>query len=431
MYEGIVSRITNLQPIVGADFIVSADVTVGGQKIASVVTSKDTPVDSLGVYFGADIQLSTEYCAANNLLITKDEQGNKIAGSGYLDPDKRRITTQRFKGVKSEGLWMPISTVAGSYNEGDKIGAPIAIRYPKFTAVEKPSKPLTRMQKIKRYLSNLMSVPFSLDFPEHTDTDQYLHNLAEIARIPVGTEFWITEKLHGTSHRYGYVLAPNKLTLWQKLINTIVRKVTQNVPYAETSYQYVHGTRRVVLGSDDNGGYYGSNQFRYDAIGTPLLNKGEIVYGEIVGYVGKMPIMNRHDTSPLKEIKKAFGPEMVYDYGLAPGENKFYVYRITQDDGLGHKDLSFPDMQLRAAELGYDHVPLMAHDIFNGDVEQLTSALEAYAQENGIYSESVLGNHISEGVVIKFATGQTFKFKSYGFKVLEGILKVADMEDMV
>lgn len=434
MYEGIVARIDNVQPIKGADFIVSAEVKVGNLTLAHVVTSKDTPVGTLGVYFGSDIQLSTEYCEKNNLLVVRDEQGNKVSGSGYLDPDKRRITTQRFKGMKSEGLWMPLDSLIShvvfpenGYSEGDKIGAPIAIRYPKVMQSEAKTERVKKgfWARFERWITNR----FYAEFPEHYDTDQLLHNLRTLEIFEKDTKFWISEKLHGTSHRVGYIDAPNNLTLWQKFVNFVARKVVGSVVYAEHSFQIVHGSRRVTLGSKNNNGYYGSNQFRYDTVGNPALNKGEIVYGEIVGYVNNSPIMNPHDTSPVKEIKRAYGDLMVYDYGQTIGTAKFYVYRITQHDGIKHIDLSFDDMVKRATELGYDTVPVL----YTGEFENAESLLDIankYAQNDGIYSESVLGNHISEGIVIRFANDFVYKHKGYGFKVLEGILKVVDSEDV-
>lgn len=438
MYEGIVARIENLQPIKGADFIVAADVMVSNVVIAHVVTGKDTPVGTLGVYFGADIQLSADYCEKNNLCVKRDSEGNKIAGSGYLDPEKRRITTQRFKGMKSEGLWMPIDTVSGTYFEGDKIGEPVAKRYPKIFQTEAKRYPKivqteakqarvknSFMDRFERWITNR----YHAEFPLHYDTDQLLHNLRTLEIIPVGTKFWITEKLHGTSHRMGYVDAPNNLTRWQKIVNFIARKLFGNVPHVEHSYQYVHGSRRVTLDKNSSG-YYGSNQFRYDTVGSPNLNKGEIVYGEIVGYVDSSPIMNPHDTTPVKEIKKAYGDRMVYDYGQDVGTAEFYVYRITQFDGLTHQELPFDAMIERAKELGYKTVPVLYSGEFL-DVDTTVNVCNRYAQNDGIYSESVLGNHISEGIVIRFENDFVFKHKGYGFKVLEGILKVVDSEDVV
>lgn len=433
MYEGIVARLENLTPIKGADYIVAADVMVSNVRIAQVVTSKDTPEGSLGVYFGADIQLSVDYCEKNNLCVKRDSEGNKIAGSGYLDPDKRRITTQRFKGEKSEGLWMPINTLDsftvayGDLKEGDKIGSPVAIRYPKIvqTTNEKTERINNNwLARMERWITN----KFYAEFPLHYDTDQLLHNLAIIEKIPVGTKFWITEKLHGTSHRVGYIDAPNTLTFWQKFINFGARKFFDNTVHAEHSYQYVHGSRRVTLGNSDKGGYYGSNQFRYDAVGNPALHKGEIVYGEIVGYVGNSPIMNPHDTTPVKEIRKTYGDRMVYDYGQKTETAKFYVYRITQYDGMIHKDLSFDDTIKRATELGYATVPLL-HTSVCLSTDQVVSLANEYAQNDGIYSESTLGNHIMEGIVIRFDNGLVFKHKGYGFKVLENIIKIPDIED--
>ena len=51
------------------------------------VVGLDTQVGQMGIYFPVDGQLSAEFCAANDLVRRKDENGNPCGG--YLDPDKR------------------------------------------------------------------------------------------------------------------------------------------------------------------------------------------------------------------------------------------------------------------------------------------------------------------------------------------------------
>ena len=332
MYEGLVSRIGNMRPIKGADFIVQADVLINGTVITSVVTSKNTPDQTLGIYFCADIQLSEEYCKANNLLVLRDEQENKIPGSGYLDPDKRRITAQRFKGVKSDGLWMPATSLdyihdnskvpSQSLKEGDKIADymrsdavlfPITRRYPKpetFTSMSKSGK-------VQRELES---------FPRHYDTDQLMHNLEEFKHaLEHNTHVYITEKCHGSSHRVGNVLVPIELKWYQKIVNKLFKN-----HFKDSKYQIVHGTRNVVL-NEDTTGYYGSNQFRYDAVGNPDIPVNTILYGEIVGYIGERPIMPVHSTKDVPEYKKRYGDTITYHYGQEVNTARFYVYRVIQD----------------------------------------------------------------------------------------------------
>ena len=89
----------------------------------SVIVDMKTKVGDLGIYFPTDLQLSEEYCNKNNLVRRFDENGNNIGG--YLDPDKRNIRAMKLRGEKSEGLFMPLESLAYTgetkFSVGDKI----------------------------------------------------------------------------------------------------------------------------------------------------------------------------------------------------------------------------------------------------------------------------------------------------------------------
>jgi hypothetical protein len=415
MYEGIITRLGDIRAIQGADYLVAATCFVGNIAIADVVVGINSKNDDLGVYFGADIQLDLGFCEEHNLLKTYDGQGNKIAGSGYLDPDKRRITSQRFKKVKSEGLWLSLATTGLSGKEGDKIGEPIARRYPKPVAKTNTSQPALVRDDLNQY------------FPKVGDTAQPLYSLNDFEHVAIGTPIVITEKQHGTSHRVGLVEIPTTLKWYQSLVNKVSNFLGFRKPYAEREWRLLHGTRSVALDTDKIG-YYGSNQFRYDAVGTPALEKGEVVYGEIVGWVGDTPIMPAHDTKDFKELKQ-FGASMYYDYGQAKGTCKFYVYDIKRWSGFAFKSLPWKQIKERSKELGYDTVPELACYMWDGNVQELVANVKKLAEENGnMWSKSRLGNHISEGVVIRIGD-KRYKYKGYTFKVLEGIETLPNIED--
>ena len=58
----------------------------------------NTKIGDIGIYFPTDLQLSVEFCDQNNLVRKKDENGNNIGG--YMDPNKRNVTTIRLRGEK-------------------------------------------------------------------------------------------------------------------------------------------------------------------------------------------------------------------------------------------------------------------------------------------------------------------------------------------
>ena len=90
---------------------------------ASVIVDLSVKIDDIGIYFPIDLQLSEEYCNQNNLTRKLDSEGNNIGG--YLDPNKRNIRAMRFRGERSEGLFMPLDSLfytgITSFEIGDKI----------------------------------------------------------------------------------------------------------------------------------------------------------------------------------------------------------------------------------------------------------------------------------------------------------------------
>lgn len=103
MYKAIIAKIDSIEPIEGADRIVKASI-LG----SNVVVSSDTKEGTMGIFFGVDGQLSEEYATRNNLIRKKDADGNNIGG--FLE-DNRRIRCLKLKGVKSDGLFMPIDSL--------------------------------------------------------------------------------------------------------------------------------------------------------------------------------------------------------------------------------------------------------------------------------------------------------------------------------
>ena len=138
---------------------------------ASVIVDLKTKVGDLGIYFPIDLQLSEEYCRENDLVRRKDENGNPAGG--YLDPDKRNIRAMRFRGTPSEGLFLPLETLAYTgktqFEVGEKIsiinGHEICRKYiPRNSCKGSTPKAGNKARK-KR-------VPLAPLFAEHADTEQ-------------------------------------------------------------------------------------------------------------------------------------------------------------------------------------------------------------------------------------------------------------------
>ena len=108
MYCGYVTTLKNVRPHPNADKMKLAD-CFGN----TVCVGLNAVEGEIVIYFPTDGQLSVEYCAKNDLVRRKDENGNPAGG--YLDPDKRNIKAIKLRGEKSDGLIMPLSSLGYCY----------------------------------------------------------------------------------------------------------------------------------------------------------------------------------------------------------------------------------------------------------------------------------------------------------------------------
>lgn len=425
-YVAIIARIDTTLPIDKADKIQIAKVL--GE---SVVVSKDAKVGDVGVFFCAGTQLSNEYCHENNLF--RDATKNyDTTQSGFFEAT-RRVRAQPFLKVKSEGYFAALESLsfAGDVSKlklGDKFeefdGVKICNKYINEKALKALSIKGTRAVK-------KVAVPF---FKEHVETSQFRHNTHQ---IEVGDLLSFQSKRHGTSGRYGYLSVEKNLPSWKKLINKIL-------PVFKTAeYEYVVGTRRVILESATKEGYHGTEGFRFEVLEQlkPYLTKGMTIYTEIVGYANTKPIMPAHSTKDLKnkEFSKKYGESVLYKYGCVEGTHAFHIYRITLTTEDGNViDLTQPQLVKWCKDRGLDP----AHDVaksylYDGNVEALISLVEGLTEREELLTEDYHDqSHPSEGVIVRVDRGtQTplfLKSKSYVFKVMEGILseKEVDIEDI-
>ena len=386
-----------------------------------VIVGTNTKDGDMGIFLPPDGQLSEEMCKANDLIGYTDEQGNKKGGFFAAN---RRVRAQSFRGVKSEGFWIPLDSLSWpKYNlsklrEGECFdtlnGHPICNKY--YTpATLRAMKPQGLKKKLK----------FQVIMPEHVGTAQFKYH---VSNIPLNSTIYITEKLHGTSGRYGYVPVSPVLTGWKSKAHKILdwlrqRLVGNNTPSKNIFYNYFNGTRRVILSNDRSKqiGYYGDDSFRSDLTKGITLHKGEVLYFEIVGFIPTgRPIMGIHDiqrrtpntgteNTNSRDLYKTYGPKMVYRYGAADNTCKMFVYRITMlnEDGV-ETDLSWPQVQHRCKQLGLVYVPSIATRCFDENYPE--TALGSFV-ESLVEGPSFLDpSHIKEGVVLRIESDQGIQF---------------------
>ena len=420
---------------------------------ASVIVDLNTKIGDLGIYFPIDLQLSEEYCEKNNLVRKLDENGNNIGG--YLEPNKRNIRAMRFRGSKSEGLFMPLETLVYTGKTQFEVGEKIDV----VNGYEICKKYIPRGKKIsnpRNYnKARKKKVPISPLFAEHADTEQLVYNMDAFLENDIVE---MTLKMHGTSGRTGYLPVFQGYTSKFPLFNSLARLKTPPtgkaarklydiaISHATPIYDwgYVTGTRRVVL-DNFNGGFYGDNAFResHAKFFEGKLNKGETVYYEIVGFTTTgAPIMSSVANNKIsdKEFTKQYGKTTTFSYGCKENESACYVYRMTMTNEDGDVVEYPPDyMRYRCEQMGAKYVPVLWRGIVPDklpivfDMETETD----YQETPGDYIKEIaeqyydgpdpIGkNHVREGVVIRILNRPKFcayKHKNFSFKVLEGIAK--------
>lgn len=411
-YTAIISRIST-RPHPNADRLLLGTVVGGNQ----VVVSTATQSGQLGIFFPTDGQLSEGMCKANSLYTkgacAKLGLDPVLYGGGFFDLN-RRVRAQTFRGERSDGLWVPLHYLewAGStWNlvEGDQLtefgGQPICNKY-----MTKATQHATKASRQGKRGATPM-------FPKQIDTAQYRFYSDA---IPPDAIVYITEKLHGTSGRYGLVLDEIALPTWKQQLNRLW-------PIFPTrQWRYLNGSRNVILEQTDGAGYYGTNDFRYTAVEGLQLRKGETIYFELVGWVGDALIMGAQNVvgSGLDQAFVDRWPAvMSYTYGCPQGTTRLYVYRIQQanEDGAA-VELSWMQVVQRCGELGLKTVP----ELDRHEGAYITKEYVTFLAQG---PSSLDERHIREGVVLRIESDrgtQWLKHKSFEFGVLEGYLKVKD-----
>ena len=471
MHCGYITQLKNVRKHPNADKLMLAD-CFGNTVCVPGDTSYENQVV---VYFPSDLQLSAEYCAQHDLVRRKDENGNP-AGV-YLEPGKRNIRAIKLRGEKSDGITMPLDSLA--YTGVDlstlTVGTPITVvngheiccKYIPRSNVKTRVREGNRTRKHKD--------PIAPQFKEHADTEQLAYNLAA---FKPGDEIEITLKIHGTSQRTANlpVLVGYKRTLWDKITRKPVTPIYE--------WGGVSGTRRVVLDNYE-GGFYGSNAFReeHSKFFDGKLWKGETVYYEVAGFTHTgAPIMSICDNKKLndKEFIKQYGKETVFSYGCAPigldinpeyfegyieqgivkehPQSRVFVYRMTMTNEDGEVVEYTPDfMRYRCEQMGAECVPVFyrgfieaieredgtinyrligknALDICDG--ESAGSVVQTMAEMFYDGPDPIGKTHVREGVVVRIINRPKFtayKHKNNSIKEHEGNAKAdaqaPDMEE--
>ena len=310
-YACSVVEIKNLFPIEGADNVLRT--VVNGN---NVVVPKTTEVGSKMLYFVSGTKLSAEYCRVNNLY-DKEENNLDTTKRGFVSFKSRRIKCLRLRGVISDGMLMPLSSLLPFLEQS-------LINYLKvgdeFTDIELNGRVYNICEKyivpIRNSGENNKKGKQSVKISRLVDSQFYLHgdtsNLRKnMDKINPNDIIGIHYKKHGTSFVVGNVQVKRFLSWFEKLVKRFGVKVE------ETMYDIVYSSRKIIkngyLNPTSGEGFYGEDIWGVVAKEIEhLIPKNWTLYGEILGYT-----------------ESGSAIQGKYDYGCKVGEHKVYIYKIS------------------------------------------------------------------------------------------------------
>lgn len=390
-YVATVIRVRTLVPLDKMDKCVG--LPAFGYQV--IVGRESVQIGDLGLLFTAETQLSDEFLKNNNLYRHVEKNVNKEK-AGYFD-DNGRVRAIKLKGNVSSAFFIPLSSLAytgvdfGALSEGDSFdtidGHEICRKY------HRPAQGQSRGNKVRNPQFSRVDAKL---FPEHMDTENYFKNEH---RISDGERIVVTQKLHGTSARFGYQSVQRRLTWLEKIAQYFGIKV------AKREYVPLVGTRRTIRDISDRNFYYEHDVWNdhMDEI-AGVIPKNWIVYGEIIGWAGQSPIQHN------------------YTYDLPQGQSRLYVYRISvvNEDGVS-VDLSWEAVCEWCNNNGIPHVPVVWEGV-KGDFEPQVW-LDTQYHRTGLGQCVPLSDQssVDEGVVVRVEGIRPYvlKAKSPQFLVYE------------
>ena len=288
---------------------------------------------------------------------------------------KHRVKTIRIRGAVSQGLLVRVDEVFDS-DYGLYIGKDVAneLGVTKYEPPEPTGGKFYGQQTSKKQTNP--------HFYKYTSIENFkwYPNLFQ-----PGEMVYVTEKIHGTNFRAGYV--PYHAGTWWKRLKQFL--------HIAPKYEFVYGSHNVQFqDTPQKKGFYGEslgkNVYAEAVEKYDLRNKlqpGEVIYAEIYGD----------------------GIQKGYLYSCQPGERKMAVI----DMQLNNIYINHLEMMLFCANKGLPVVPLDAEFPYSED--QVRMYVEA---------PSWLGKEIREGVVIKpmveehtFMGRKILKWKSEKFLI--------------
>lgn len=321
-YAAIVVTINNVIPLEGCDFVQGTSI-LGNH----VIISKDIKIGDIGIYFPTECQLSHSYLTENNLY-RKSELNKDTSKKGYFE-ENGRVKCVKFRGYKSEGLYMPLSSLEFITSQYSEFGILPGVEFDKLNGVEickkyvikytsSESLPKNGNKKVKEQELKLVDRQFRF----HEDTIALYKNLK---LVKPEDYIHISYKIHGTSAISSKLLCKKKLSFWDK-IGTFLGFNVVNV-----MYDYIYASRRVIKNPEINPN--AQHFYNLDIWGIaheylkPYIPNGITLYYEIAGFLpGGAYIQDEFDYGCIRPITQEYVQGVNY---------KIFIYRITYTNSEG------------------------------------------------------------------------------------------------
>jgi RNA ligase (TIGR02306 family) len=287
-------------------------------------------------------------------VISEPTLSTIFPANSKIKPNNGRIKTIKIRGSISQGLLLPLDKVG--IDADTPVGTDVAAKL----GITKFEPPLDKSSWTSRGLAPTSKRNINPNFSKYTGIENF-KNYSSL--FEEGEQVVITEKIHGTNFRCGYVPVVAN-TLWKKI--KLALRLTPK-------YEFVYGSHNVQLNNillhnepydKSCGNLYADMVMKYRL--RELLKPGEVLYGEIYGD----------------------GIQKNYSYGCKNCEHKLVVFDIMRDGQYSNSE------QVRGWCVRYqmDMVPILYEGEF--DYEQAKALT---------IGDSVLcpSQKVREGIVIK------------------------------
>jgi len=379
-----------------------------------VIVGIDAKVGDVGLFFPSETELSKEYLSANNLYRRKDQNNDKEK-AGYFETNGR-IKCMRFRGHKSMGLFMPLSSLDFS-GHSEKLTVGKEFDHLKDIMICQKyviKRQYTRGAKSGKVYKKKVSKLIPNQFRFHIDTTKLGKN---IKRVKPNTLISITNKIHGTSNITSKILCKRKLSIVEKILKFCGVKIN------DKQYEKIVSSRKVIKNDEMNPNpnhFYDTDiwSIASKTISESLQN-GMTYYSEIVGFLPSGAYIQKD-----------------YDYGCDANTFAVYIYRITYTNNSGYV-FEFSAKQLQDWCREYNLNPVQelyygyAKDLFDipyGVDGVKTTDEDLLAWQNNFLEKlsdkylektcDVCKNDVpNEGVVVRLEQNyiEAYKLKSFAF----------------